>query len=85
VRTKQIDETVGKIHAAQTDISKLKSMIHGLDIEINTYERSNAALIEDQKVKLQRNSDEYNRAHELTSTLQSMEAKYYSLEVEERG
>jgi chromosome segregation ATPase len=60
-------------------------MIHGLDIEINTYERSNAALIEDQKLKLQRNSDEYNRAHELTSTLQSLEAKFYSLEVEDRG
>lgn len=60
-------------------------MIHGLDIEINTFERSNAALVEDQKTKLQRNSDEYNRAHELTSTLQSMEAKFYSLEVEERG
>ena len=60
-------------------------MIHGLDIEINTFERSNAALVEDQKVKLQRNSDEYNKAHELTSGLQSLEAKFYSLEVEERG
>ena len=52
VRTQQIEETSSKIHAAQTDISKLKSMIHGLDIEINTFERSNAALVEDQKVKL---------------------------------
>lgn len=47
VRTQQIEETSSKIHAANTDISKLKSMIHGLDIEINTLERANAALVEE--------------------------------------
>ena len=36
-------------------------------------------------MKLQQNSDEYNRAHELTSQLQSLEAEYYALEVDERG
>jgi hypothetical protein len=42
-------------------------------------------LVEDQKHKLAKNSAEYNLAHELTSTLQGMEAKLYSLEVEERS
>mmetsp|Transcript_10060 Transcript_10060/g.16954 ORF Transcript_10060/g.16954 Transcript_10060/m.16954 type:complete len:197 (+) Transcript_10060:1848-2438(+) len=60
-------------------------MIHGLDLEINNLERSNAVLVEDQKSKLAKNSQEYNYAHELTSKLQSLEAKYYSLEVDERG
>ncbi len=60
-------------------------MIHGLDLEINNFEKANAMLVEDQKAKLARNSDEYNMAHELTSKLQSCEAKYYSLEVDERG
>jgi len=63
----------------------LKSNIHGLDIEINNLERANAALVEDQKLKLNKNSHEYNTAHELTSTLQGLEAKYYSLEVDERS
>ena len=48
-------------------------------------ERANAALVEDQKLKLNKNSHEYNTAHELTSTLQGLEAKYYSLEVDERS
>jgi len=48
-------------------------------------ERANAMLVEDQKHKLAKNSAEYNLAHELTSTLQGMEAKLYSLEVEERS
>ena len=60
-------------------------MIHGLDLEINTLERANALLVEDQKQKLARNSQEYNLAHELTSQLQSLEAKFYSLEVDERA
>lgn len=47
LRTKQIEESSVKIHAAQTDISKLRSMIHGLDLEINNYERSNAALVDE--------------------------------------
>jgi len=45
-----------KIHTAQGDISKLKSMIHGLDLEINEFEKINAHLIDDQKAKLQQNS-----------------------------
>ena len=84
-RTHQIEETSQKIYQAQTDISQLKSMIHGLDIEINQYEQANNALVEDQKIKLQRNSEEYNRSHELTTNLQSLEAEYYALEVDERG
>ena len=48
-------------------------------------ERANAALVEDQELKLNKNSHEYNTAHELTSTLQGLEAKYYSLEVDERS
>ena len=42
-------------------------------------------LFEEQKHKLAKNSAEYNLAHELTSQLQGLEAKYYSLEVEERS
>ena len=68
-RTKQTEETAVKIHQAQTDITKLKSMIHGLDLEINQLERANAVLVEDQKQKLAKNSQEYNLAHELTSQL----------------
>lgn len=60
-------------------------MIHGLDLEINQFEQSNSFLVEEQKVKLQQNSDEYNRAHELTTQLQSLESEYYALEVDERG
>lgn len=74
-----------KIYQAQGDINKLKSMIHGLDLQINEYEKLNARLVEEQKGKLQMNSTEYNRAHELTAHVQSLEAKYYSLEVDERG
>lgn len=85
MRTKQTEETAVKIHQAQTDITKLKSMIHGLDLEINQLERANAVLVEDQKQKLAKNSQEYNLAHELTSQLQSLEAKFYSLEVDERA
>jgi len=44
-------------------------MIHGLDLEINNFEKANAMLVEDQKAKLTRNSDEYNMAHDLTSKL----------------
>lgn len=60
-------------------------MIHGLDIEINEYEVANNRLVEEQKEKLQRNSDEYIRAHDYTGQLQSLEAEYYSLEVDEKG
>lgn len=42
-------------------------------------------LVEEQKHKLSKNSHEYNTAHELTSALQGLEAKYYSLEVDERS
>ena len=84
-RTKQTEETAVKIHQAQTDITKLKSMIHGLDLEINNLERANALLVEEQKQRLAKNSQEYNLAHELTSQLQSLEAKFYSLEVDERA
>ena len=54
-------------------------------MEINNLEKVNAALVEDQKMKLSKNSHEYNSAHELTSTLQGLEAKFYSLEVDERS
>lgn len=67
------------------DVSKLKSMIHGLDLQINEFEKVNNRLVDEQKVRLQQNSTEYNKAHELTASLQSLEAKFYSLEVEERG
>ena len=60
-------------------------MIHSLDLEINGFEKQNAFLVEDQKHKLAANSNEYNKAHELTATLQGLEAQYYSMEVEERG
>ena len=60
-------------------------MICIMDIEINEYETANSKLVEEQKIKLQQNSDEYNRAHEYTAQLQSMEAEYYALEVDERG
>lgn len=79
------DETNAKIHQANGDVSKLKAMIHGLDLGINEYEKVNSRLVSEQKSKLQTNSVEYNRAHEFTAQLQSLEAKFYSLEVEERG
>jgi len=52
MRITQIDDTNQRIFASQTDISKLKSMIHGLDIEINQYEKANGLLVEEQKRKL---------------------------------
>ena len=60
-------------------------MIHGLDLEINNLETANGLLVEDQKQRLAKNSQEYNLAHELTAQLQGLESKYYSLEVEERA
>jgi len=60
-------------------------MIHSLDLEINEYEKANSRLVEEQKVRLQQNSHQYNKAHELTAVLQGLEAKFYSLEVDERG
>lgn len=60
-------------------------MIHGLDLEINAMEKANNHLVDDQKHKLATNSQEYNYAHELTAKLQGLEAKLYSLEVDERG
>ena len=66
MKTKAIEDTSSKIHLAQTDITKLKSMIHGLDLEINNLERGNALLIEEQKQRLAKNSQEYNIAHDLT-------------------
>jgi len=44
-------------------------MIHGLDLEINNLETANGLLVEEQKQKLAKNSQEYNLAHELTSQL----------------
>ena len=60
-------------------------MIHGLDLEINNFEKLNTRLVEEQKIMLSQNSQCYNHAHELTAQLQALEAAYYSLEVEERG
>ena len=60
-------------------------MIHGTDLEISNFEKLNNRLVDEQKQRLAANSQEYNRAHELTSQLQGLEAKFYSLEVEERG
>ena len=48
-------------------------------------EKTNTYLVDEQKQKLAANSFEYNKAHELTAQLQAAEAKYYGLEVEERG
>jgi chromosome segregation ATPase len=84
-RTSHAEDVSLKIHSACGDISKLKSMIHSLDLEINEYEKSNSRLVEEQKARLQQNSHQYNKAHELTAVLQNLEAKFYSLEVDERG
>jgi chromosome segregation ATPase len=67
--TKQTEDVSASINQAQTDITKLKSMIHGLDLEINNLESANGLLVEEQKQKLAKNSQEYNLAHELTSQL----------------
>lgn len=84
-RVAHTEDVGSKIYQAMGDISKLKSMIHGLDLQINEYEKLNSRLVDDQKHRLQENSHEYNKAHELTAKLQGLEAKYYSLEVDERG
>lgn len=60
-------------------------MIHSLDLQISDLEKKNAYLVDDQKQKLAANSFEYNKAHELTANLQTLEAKFYQLEVDERG
>ena len=44
-------------------------MIHGVDLEISNFEKLNARLVDEQKVRLAANSSEYNKAHELTSQL----------------
>ena len=54
-------------------------------LQINELEKLNARMVDDKKIKLQKNSHEYNRAHELSASLQNLEAKSNSLEVEERG
>jgi len=41
------DETQHKLNQAKGDTSKLKSMIHGLDLQINDYEKLNARLVEE--------------------------------------
>ncbi len=46
------------IHAAQNDISRLKSTLHGLFLEINNLERENAMLDKDQQHKLEKNCAE---------------------------
>lgn len=84
-RINHADDCGSKINQACGDIMKLKSMIHGLDLQISEYEKINGRLVDEQKVRLQKNSHEYNHAHELTAHLQSLEAKFYSLEVDERG
>ena len=68
-RTAGVEDTANKIYQAQGDISKLKSMIHGLDLEISNYEKLNSRLVDEQKTKLATNSSLYNKAHELTSQL----------------
>ena len=43
-------------------------MIHGLDLEINNFEKANSMLVEDQKAKLARNSDEFiDKGEKLTT------------------
>ena len=44
---KQTENTSINIHQASTDIMKLKAMIHGLDLEINSFERANAIIVEE--------------------------------------
>jgi hypothetical protein len=85
MRCAQTDDCQGRIVAAQSDIAKMKSNIHGLDLEINNMEKHNAMLVDEQKHKLATNSAEYNQAHELTSAMQGNEAKFYQLEVNERA
>lgn len=63
--------------AAQSDIAKMKSNIHGLDLEINNLEKCNAMFVDEQKHKLATNSAEYTQAHELTAGMQGAEAKFY--------
>ena len=46
-RTSHAEDCSMKIHTASGDISKLKSMIHSLDLEINEFEKVNARLVED--------------------------------------
>lgn len=85
MRCSQGDDCGMRIVQAQADISKLKSTIHGLDLEINNHEKANNMLTDEQKHKLAKNSAEYNMAHELTSQLQGLEANFYGMEVEERS
>lgn len=85
MRCSQGEDCQARIVQAQADISKLKSTIHGLDLEINNLEKGNCMLTDEQKHKLAKNSAEYNMAHELTAQLQGLEAKFYGLEVEERS
>lgn len=85
MRCSQGEDCQARIVQAQADISKLKSTIHGLDLEINNLEKSNNMLTDEQKHKLAKNSAEYNMAHELTTQLQGLEAKFYGMEVEERS
>jgi len=66
-RVGHTEDCTQKIDQACGDIMKLKSMIHGLDLQINEYEKVNSRLVNDQKARLQKNSHEYNRAHELTA------------------
>lgn len=61
------EDTGVKIHQAQSDLSKLKSMIHSLDLQISDFEKKNSYLVDEQKQKLAANSFEYNKAHELTA------------------
>ena len=51
-RVQHSDDTSFKINQAMGDISKLKSMIHGLDLQINEFEKLNSRLVDEQKVRL---------------------------------
>jgi hypothetical protein len=47
MRCAQTDDCQGRIVAAQSDISKMKSNIHGLDLEINNMEKCNSMLVDE--------------------------------------
>jgi len=73
-----------RITRLEEEMAELKSTIFDLDIGINNYEKSNAFLIENQKEKLAQSSMEFNREHELSAQMQSLEGCYYSLDADEK-
>ena len=82
--TEQSKEIEVQIVGLQDEIVDLKQTIFDLDIGINNYEKSNAFLIDNQKDKLAKNSKEFNREHELSAKIQSLEACLYSLDADEK-